>query len=232
MIDAGWRVIEGQVPGKDFIVTFPASLYLLTAGSFRIFGVTWHGLALTTCAVCVTLCLLGMRVASILGVRWGRAVALQVATVYVASQCILLVSINVVWHSSLAESFGIYAVLTTAALLSLSEEHVWLRRELTGHLVLASTALILSKPNTAYPALALCLFALHRGNFRPRYWMGVLAAAFLLASIPLAVVHVSLWGMLEAYVGLSGRLLPKPLVVNLVYQVEARNGLAELVVSA
>ena len=232
MIDIGWRILCGQVPGHDFIVTFPPALNLLTAAAFRVFGVTWHALGLTVCIVCAALCLLGMRAASITRLAWGRATALQLAIAYVASQCLLLVSLNVPWHSSLSEGFAIYAVLTTAALLSLPERRLWLRRELTVHLVLATSVLILCKPNTAYPAIALCLLVLHRAGFRARYLVGVLAVGAAIAAVLMAVVHNSLWSMAASYAGLTGRLIPKPLVINIAYAVEVRNGLAEIIIYA
>jgi hypothetical protein len=232
MIDIGWRIVCGQVPGRDFIVTFPPALNLLTAAAFRVFGVTWHALGLTACIVCVALCLLGMRVAWITRLAWGRATAFQLAMVYVASQCLVLVSLNVPWHSSLSEAFAIYAVLTTAALLSLPERKLWLRRELTVHLVLATSVLVLCKPNTAYPAIVLCLLVLYRAGFRRRYLVGVLAVGAGIASALLAVVHNSLWSMAVAYAGLTGRLIPKPLIINIAYAIEVRNGLAEIVIYA
>lgn len=57
MIDAGWRVLLGQAPGKDFIVTFPPSLYLTIA--CPTFGVSLHAIALGEGVLYVAIMVLG-----------------------------------------------------------------------------------------------------------------------------------------------------------------------------
>src|ERR1700712_4795871 len=65
MIDSGWRVLSGQSPGRDFLVTFPPAVYLLTALFFRIFGVTWHAIILGACLVYGIMLVLGLRVSAL-----------------------------------------------------------------------------------------------------------------------------------------------------------------------
>lgn len=233
MIDAGWRVLGGQVPGRDFVVTFPASLYLLTALSFRLFGVTWHALALGACCVCAALLLLGLRVGALLRKSAGESAAIWTTVAYAAGQTILLVSINYLWHASLAQGFGLYAVFAAFAVVNArSQTNPWRRREALLHLTLACACLLLSKPNTAYPVVLLCLIALHQARVswpRPAF---VLAGAFLFVTLPLACVHVTPWGMLGAYAGLTGRLLPRGFANGILYALYARYGLANLLVYA
>ncbi len=230
MIDSGWRVFSGQVPGRDFIVTFPASLYLSTAASFYAFGVTWRAIALGDCVLYVAVCLLGMRLASMTRGVYGNTPALLLAAGFVGAQTILLISINYLWHSSLAESFAVYAVLATFVTVSVPRAG-WVRAaELFLHLTLAFAALLLSKPNTAFLAILLCFAVLVRARTRMRRIGGVLAGALVLSSLALASVHVNLLRMLGAYGGLTGRLVPRPFVINILYAIYARNGLLNLLV--
>ena len=234
MIDAGWRVYQGQVPGRDFVVTFPASLYLLTALSFHSFGVTWHALALGACCVYATLLALGLRLGALLRRQRGEATALWVTLAYAAGQTIPLVSINYLWHASLAESFALYAVFA-AFVLTPAKTHPpsrWLRLETSLHLTLACAFLLLSKPNTAFPAMLLCLAILWRTGYSRVHVASVLGGAVVLASAALAWVHVTPWGMLGAYAGLTGRLLPRAFVNGILYALYARYGMANLLVYA
>ena len=100
------------------------------------------------------------------------------------------------------------------------------------HLALGAACLLLSKPNTAWPALVVCLVALQRGGVRRRVIAMVAAGAAVLASLALACAHVTPWGMLAAYVGLAGRLVPRAFVNGILYGLYARYGLANLLVYA
>ena len=230
LVDSGWRVFSGQIPGRDFVVTFPASLYLSTAFSFHLFGVTWRAIALGACLLYLVLCLLGMRVASLRRDTDGSSEALLLAAGFVGAQTILLVSINYLWHAAMAESFAIYAVLTSSALLRRSTRPVKESVELTFHLTLAFACLTLSKPNTAFPAILLCIWVLLRGRVS-RWIVGTaVAGACLLASAALATARLSLISMLASYAGLTGRLVPKPFANGILFELYARYGVANLLV--
>ncbi|MGI4826946.1 MAG: hypothetical protein ACRYFU_01955, partial [Janthinobacterium lividum] len=224
-------VYSGQVPGRDFVVTFPASLYLLTALSFRLFGVTWHALSLGACCVYAALLLLGLRLGALVRKNSGEQPALWTVLAYAAGQTIPLLSINYLWHASLSQSFGLYAVYAAFAIVnSRSQANRWRHREAFIHLAFACACLLLSKPNTAFPVILLCLFALRCAQVSRLQIAALLASALVLITLALARVHVTPWGMLGAYAGLTGRLLPRAFANGILYALYARYGLANLLV--
>jgi hypothetical protein len=106
VIDLGWRVYSGQVPGRDFLATFPPSLYLLTALCFRIFGVTWR--ALRSCCFYGLMLLLGLRHGFLVRKARGTGAAIWTVPAYVAALTIPYILMDVLWHSSLAMNFTVY----------------------------------------------------------------------------------------------------------------------------
>lgn len=85
LIDSGWRVVSGQVPGRDFVNTVPASLYLFVAFLFRHLGVNWRALGLGAVLLFGVYTLLGFRVSGLLSTTLGRSKALLVCCIYVAA---------------------------------------------------------------------------------------------------------------------------------------------------
>ena len=235
MIDSGWRIVSGQVPGRDFVCTFPPSFYLFIATMYRHFGVTWHSLALGEALFFAVLCLLGWRLTGLLRSVLGTTDTFFVFLFYFVGQMIPLISINLPWHASIAQSIACYAILTTFVLLKRENLSMLLRVELFLHLTLGLTGLILSKPNTAYPPILLCLVLLAMARTPKWLVWGSLAASLVAASVVLSTAHISLLGMLDGYQGLSGRLVPHPLAYGMLLNrpgVPAIIGLANLCVYA
>ncbi len=218
MIDGGWRVFLGQAAGSDFIGTFPPSLNLAVASAFRLFGVNWRAIGIAASLLTGILCLLGLRIAHLLRSTLGNAKCSLLSFVYVTSQLTTLIYINYLWHASMAQQIGMYAVLATFALLSIpASTHTTV--ELSLHLLLSLPLLLLSKPNTAFPAIALCFAALWVAK-RSRVYVASLAlGVLLLSSLLLHAAHSNLLQMLLSYKGLTGRLIPKPLFIGLFYNV-------------
>lgn len=213
MIDAGWRVLSGQAPGSDFIVTFPPSLYLAVALSFHFFGVTWHAIALGEVILYLAMLILGLRLAALLPATRPAVLA---AAAYTHGQTILLISINYPWHASMAQSFASYAFLATLVLLLNQTAPIRRTVEPWAHLTLAVTLLLLSKPNSAYPAILACLAILVLARpFRVLPILAVTTSAPILASLALHRVHTTLWQMLHSYLGLTGRMLPRGLLLGI-----------------
>lgn len=216
MIDGGWRVYLGQAAGRDFIGTSPASLNLGVALAYHLFGVTWRAIGIAASLLTGILCLLGLRVANLLRSTLGDGKVTVLTFVYVATQLTTLIYINYLWHASMAQQIGMYAVLTTVVLL-VNPVSPRLTAECSLHLLLALPILVLSKPNTAFPVVGLCFGALWVGK-RNRVYLGSLAVTvLLLSSLLLRAAHMNLLSMLEAYKGLTGRLIPKALVAGLFY---------------
>ncbi len=228
LIDSGWRVLSGQVPGRDFVNTVPASLYLFTALMFRWMGVNWRALSVGAGILFGIYTLLGLRVAGFLRPYLGERRTLYVTAIYAVSQIIPLISINYPWHAWMSQSFAGYAVLTTLVLVLARDGSRWLRGELWVHLAIAWAGLILSKPNVSYPALLLCLAVLLLAGCSARLVCGCGAAA-LLGSIGLLwTAHVSLLAMLATYVGLANRIVPKMLFLGTLYNISLLEGMAAI----
>jgi len=232
MIDSGWRVFSGQVPGRDFLVTFPPSVYLLTALFFWIFGVTWHAMSLGACLVYVALFLLGLRVSALVRNTQGTFVAVWTAYAYCAALTIPFIIMNVIWHSELAMNFSIYAIYATFVIAGHATLSARIKREALVHLTLAIALLLLSKANTAYPAIVLCLVVVDRSGVRRRTLAAMTLSSVALASLALASVKVTLPTMMLAYTGLAGRIVPKAYFSGIFYNLNARSGLADLLTYA
>jgi hypothetical protein len=230
MVDAGWRVYSGQVPGRDFVVTFPPSHYLLTALFFRIFGVTWAALSVGSSCFFGLMTLLGLRMAALVRKAHGEDAAVWVAVAFTAGQAIFLLPYSVVWHATLAMDFAMYGVSAVYALAGGGS--AWVRREAMAHLTLALACLLLSKANTAYPAIVLCLVVAAMCGVRKRALMLMAAVAVMLASAALGAAHTSLFTMLAGYRGLAGRMMPIGFLYAILYYRNKLIAVANLLVYA
>ena len=232
MLDAGWRVFSGQVPGRDFVATFPPSLYLSVMLCFRVFGVTWPAVAKGAIILYFLLVILGCRMAFLLRRALGERAAMWLSAIFFAGESALLISVNYLWHAVMVEQIGSFAVLAATALFGGDDPQGWRRREIWLYLSVAVAALLLSKPNTAYPLLLL-LFAVLSRRYRFVGWpLGTLAAGLVIASCALATVHTQIFAMLQQYTGLTGRLLPLAFFNGLLFMIYARYGLANLLTYA
>lgn len=218
LIDGGWRVLSGQAAGRDFIGTFPASLNLMVAWSYRLFGMSWHSIGVLASLLTGLLCILGMRVAGLLRPSLGSLNALSLAGIYVAAQLTILIYINYLWHASMVQAFGTYAALSIAVLL-LRRTKPRVLVECFLHLTLALSFLVLSKPNTAFPMILLCFGVLWLGDVSRVFLVSLVASVLGGSCLLLRGVHLNLLEMLLAYRGLTGRLIPKPLFVGFFYNV-------------
>ena len=212
LIDSGWRVMSSQLPTRDFIATLPPSLYLATDIAFKLFGVHWNSILLAEDFLFLLLCALGLRVCWILHTESEPEQHSPLALVYVALQSVLLLSVNHLWHSTMASAFGAYAILATYALLRCSLTK-W-RIELNLHLAFVFAVLLLCKPNTAWTALLLCLFCI----FISRHWIAgfrALGLAVLLDIALLTAFGITPYEAFAGYFGLSERLLPRLFIVGI-----------------
>ena len=232
MIDAGWRVFSGQVPGKDFVATFPPSLSLAVRLCFRWFGVTWPAIAKGADLLYLLLVVLGCRMGFLLRRAHGERAALLLSAIFFAGQSAVLISVNYLWHAVMVEQIGAYAVLCAAALCGREEPRGWARWEIFGSLSVAMAALLLSKPNTAHPLLVLLLVVVSRRRSLRGWSVGALVVAVVLASAALLTAHTGIIAMLRQYAGLTGRLLPLAFFNGLLYAIYARYVLANLLTYA
>lgn len=208
LIDVGWRITSGQVPYRDFICTLPPSLYLLVAAMFKLRGVNWQSLLLAASVSSFLFILVGLRIVSLMRANFGGPARLLIFTAYSFGVLEGLLAVNHPWHSTLAQDFIVYAALGTLALInakSVTRRHLV---ELGCHLTIAYAGLLLSKPNTAFPALMLCIACLVIAGM-VRFAVIISAATLCVASLALGTVHASLFQMLKTYSGLGDRALPR-----------------------
>lgn len=208
LIDAGWRITSGQVPYKDFICTLPPSLYLLVAVVFKFRGVNWHSLLLASSLSSLLFILVGLRIVSLMRSSFSSSARLFIFTVYSVGILETLLAVNHPWHSTMAQSFIVYAGLATFALIATKSITRLQVIEFGCHLTIAYSGLLLSKPNTAFPALILCICCLIMARMG-RFAVIISAATVCLSSLVLGVVHASLLQMLHAYLGLGDRAIPR-----------------------
>lgn len=213
LIDAGWRVLNGQLPTLNFICTYPPTFYIFSDTAFRVFGVHWISLLIAEDVLFLSLVVLGLRLCWILNIRNQNGPQYLLAGVYVAAQSILLLAINHLWHSTTASGFAAYAIL--AAYVLTQQISPAQRKEVVCHLALAFAVLLLSKPNTAWPAILVCLLCL----FKDRSFRLPAVSAFVAAIIGdaclLAFFHAGFSQMFHSYLGLSGRAVPRLFLVGI-----------------
>lgn len=213
IIDSGWRLFIGQSPGRDFICTLPPSLYLFTRIAFGVFGVRWASIFIAQSALYLVLVALGLRLCWILKSVSAAHSSFLVPAIYVVAQSAPTLAVNHIYHSTTASTFAAYAILAAYVLthqLPLSQ-----RREVVCHLTIAFAVLLISKPNTAWPAVLICAACLLRV---PRLRAAVivcLVAAVLTDVFLLRAFHIGVFDAFAGYAGLSGRAVPKLFIVGI-----------------
>jgi len=73
IFDGGWRILQGQVPYRDFVMPFGPLTYLVQALFFRLCGVNWAAMLLPACLASALATLSVMRTTRLLlggGMRW------------------------------------------------------------------------------------------------------------------------------------------------------------------
>ncbi len=230
LIDSGWRVLNGQVPNRDFICTFPPILYLSVAAAYKLLGVRWLAITFVSVVVPIAVEAMGMRVLLLLRKRMGEGPVLTLGAAYSVALLLPVLMVGHLWHSSWTEMFALLALAATYALLQLRGTAT--RREqmeLVAHLCLAETGLLLAKPNGALPALLFCTVSL---LLTRAWWNGIAAllSALLVSSVALAFAHTSLLATARLYGQLSARFLPQGYFNGLFVNSNVTEGLRSLVV--
>jgi hypothetical protein len=208
VIDSGWRVMNGQIPNLSFISTLPPSLYLLVAAAFRVFGVNWFAILITESLLYLLFCFLGLRLCWLLRSVRGNSRERYLPFIYIAAQSLLLLSVNHLYHSTMAIRVATYSILATYTLIRQTSS-AQRAREATAHVGFSFAFLLLCKPNTAWAALLFCILCLAMDR---RLWLpalqAVVAAAVVDAAL-LAVFHISFYNAFVGYFGVSNRAVPR-----------------------
>jgi hypothetical protein len=198
LVDAAWRVAQGQHPYSDFICTLPPGFFLPAGAVFRAFGPSWDSLlvlhALVTGAVLAGSTLLLAR----LGLPRWLALLLGFAMPMISA-----VQSGHWWHNVQSQQAGV--VYALAALLLMR------RPDRAPRLVLYAVALasLLSmKPNLAGPlVLAGAALTLWTRSWRAVALAHVSAAALLLAALRLSGVDAV--ELISSYRSVAGRAWPQ-----------------------
>ena len=66
IIDGGWRILQGQIPYKDFLIPFVPVTFYIQALFFRLFGVNWTATVLSACLLNVVATLSVIRMVRLL----------------------------------------------------------------------------------------------------------------------------------------------------------------------
>jgi hypothetical protein len=213
LIDSGWRLMNHQIPGLDFICTIPPSLYLLAEAAFRAFGVHWLSLILAEDLLYLVFCLLGLRLCRLLESNPQAASDGHLPWIYIAAQSLSLLTVNHLWHSTIAAAAAAYAILASYALLRSRSSRQ--SGEAAAHLGFAFAILLLSKANTAWPAVLLCALCVAREKRLRLHLMIALSTAAIADLALLTACHISIFNAFKGYLGLSNRALPRLFLVGL-----------------
>lgn len=223
LIDAFWRTRSGQVPGTDFINTFPLIIYL-SALLAAVVDLGWT--ELTLISVLHTAVAFGAIMVLTPGdlrrTNWPLAVAAILA--------LPLVYTNHVWHSSSSQLAGAVALM---AFHRAVVEATLSKRTLAG-VGLAAALVAVTKQNVALPIIASGLFSV---LVIGRAQRGLVAVAMLLGSllgIGLALVALDMrpQDLLASYTAVAGRTLPTQAMWDEVVSVRSNLLVVALLASA
>lgn len=228
LIDSGWRLLQGQVPNRDFLCTFPPITYLGATLAFRLFGVRWLSFSLTSVLFTAVLTLCGLRTFLLLRPRLKDELVLRLSLVFALLQAIPFLVVGHPWHSTWTQGAALWAFAATFALLEVSAHEKSKRWELLIHLGLAQALLLLAKPNTGMPTLVFCTLALFFRKQLRVPALGVLCAAAIVASLLMLSVHTSLLQQWRVYSSLNSRFVPQGYLDLIVFHRQQYLGLEKL----
>jgi hypothetical protein len=199
LIDLFWRIHNGQIPGKDFIYTFPPMI-AVAAKLVAWKDMTWTDLTVLNIAFTVASFLLmlvsGWRASTN---RWWWPCLAGIVS-------IPLIYCNHLWHSTLSQIAAIGSLYCLYLVLTVEKPAI---RQLTG-LFLFSALLALSKQNVALPVIGLSLLIVIIGGCKN----SKTAALTILSAYIFGVffyhyyVGTSLHDFVSSYTMVTGRLIP------------------------
>ncbi len=149
LIDFQYRLSTGQIPGRSFILTFPASLGLLLQVENWIAAPTWFGLLWVNCAL-FAFCI------ACLGAFWPREFEPWKLVLTSLLLALPLLYTNHIWHSAMTQWIAIvYCVVCLSALGKDGRAKI-------ARMLLAAVAglLFFSKQNLGAPLVVATSFAL------------------------------------------------------------------------
>jgi len=200
LIDLQHRLHSSQIPGRDFIVTWPP----LLIGAVRLVsGGTLHWIDLTVInVVAATACLV-----SLLLLTTRRDQALLLA----ALVAIPLLYTNHIWHSSLSQYAAMVSVCAVDRFVREAQP-----RWMNVILALSGAILLLGKQNVAVPLylVATAILAVHAKRGLVAWLTAPLWACGFVLSLGMPITTV-----LESYVTVAGRAQPSQLMFTRLFAI-------------
>lgn len=197
LIDAFWRVRVGQVPGQDFVNTFPLLIHLCARLAAPV-DMGWYELTLVSIVLTfgAYAAIIGLTPPDVRSGRWRLAVA--------AILSLPLVYTNHVWHSSAAQLAG--AVFAFALLRAIDGARI----RALAWVALSAAFVAVSKQNLALPLLATALAGalIAGGAGKWRLAASIAGGAALGVGASLLILGMRVTHFVASYTAVLGRGLP------------------------
>lgn len=177
VFDGAWRILQGQIPYKDFLIPFTPLTFYIQAVFFRFFGVNWSAMVVSACVLSSLATLSGIRVVRLLGgnARWlglcgGLATAVSLQAPF-----------GTLWFENTAMFFDLLALQAAVESFRLSGYRRALWTAAGGSIVILA---LLNKQNYGLffiPVLFVVVVAGNLPDARRAWWSIVSAAVGLVA---------------------------------------------------
>jgi hypothetical protein len=172
VFDGAWRILQGQIPYKDFLIPFTPLTFYIQAFFFRFLGVNWSAMVVSACVLSFLATLSGIRVVRLLGgdARWlglcgGLATAVCLQTPF-----------GTLWFENTAMFFDLLALQAVVESFRLSGHRRALWIGAGGSLVIVAA---LNKQNYGLLFIPVLLVVVAAGNLpnARQAWSGLISAA-------------------------------------------------------
>jgi hypothetical protein len=189
MVDFGWRLVQGQIPYRDFICTMPPGFFVAVKYAYQLFGVQWSALIYLNAIVAC---------AGFLWLYWLLNLLLRQRLhaffMALCMACAGFVQIGYFWHNSIASIAGAIFLLTCILYLKWPD---WRPAQLS--YVVSLGLLAMMKANTALPLMigATILLLIVTPSKVRFLALNVVALAGVL--LVFAANHISLPGLIASY---------------------------------
>lgn len=192
MIDAGWRVYQGQIPYSDFVCTLPPSFYLGLKYAYSFFGVKWSSIIILDCISSAITTVWIYVLLRLSGFGWLNT---SLLTLLAHATTTMLTSF---WWYNPFLSINICLLYLTSRLF-IKNSTV----PLTISLILSMLLILLGKPNGW---ISLPVFAITFLPDRKRlvYYFGGLCASLILMNLILWAENINPIAMFNSYRSISG----------------------------
>jgi len=189
MVDIGWRLVQGQVPYRDFVCPLPPGFMLGVEYAYRFFGVHWESILILNAffAAATFLWINGL-------LRMLLRLRVTAFLVAIVIECAGILPIAYWWHNAIASIASTVFYLSCLCCLRRPASRAAQISFVAGLVMVG-----MMKPNTALPMAVGCTVLVLLGTSeRLRFLLlTAVAAGCLLLFLP--ANHVSISGLVHAY---------------------------------